>query len=60
MEIAKHDSVTIFDVYGVYDPKMLGVIEGPVGKMIRAYPKEFGFIRHQTTRSIRPSKAGKN
>ena len=28
---------------GVYDPKMLGVIEGPVGKMIRAYPKEFGF-----------------
>ena len=45
---------------GVYDPKMLGGIEGPVGKMIRAYPKEFGFIRHQTTRSIRPSKAGKN
>ena len=42
-----------------YVPKVLGVIEGPVVKMIKAYPKEFGFMRHETTRSIRPSK-GKN
>ena len=37
-------------------PKMLGVIEGPVNKMIKAYPDEFNFMRHQTTRSLRPSK----
>ena len=39
-----------------YIPKMLGVIEGPVNKMIRAYPEEFSFMRHETTRSLRPSK----
>ena len=43
-----------------YIPKMLGVIEGPVNKMIKAYPNEFQFMRHKTTRSIRPSKGGKN
>ena len=40
---------------GVYNPKMLGVIEGPVNKMIKAYPKEFSFMRHETKRSLRPS-----
>ena len=49
---------------GVYNPKMLGVIEGPVNKMIKAYPKEFSFMRHETKRSLRPSsitkKARKN
>ena len=44
---------------GVYVPKVLGVIEGPVVKMIKAYPKEFSFMRHETTRSIRPSKGKK-
>jgi len=39
----------------VYVPKMLGVIEGPVNKMIKAYPKEFSFMRHETKRSLRPS-----
>jgi len=38
---------------GVYVPKMLGVIEGPINKMIKAYPKEFSFMRHETKRSLR-------
>ena len=37
-------------------PKMYGVIEGPVNKMMKAYPEEFSFMRHETTRSLRPSK----
>jgi len=41
---------------GKYVPKMLGVIEGPVNKMIKAYKDEFNFMRHKTTRSLRPSK----
>lgn len=39
---------------------MLGVIEGPVNKMIKAYPDEFSFMRHQTMRDQRPSKEGTN
>ena len=45
---------------GRYIPKMLGVIEGPVNKMIKAYPNEFKFMRHETKRSLRPSARGKN
>jgi hypothetical protein len=41
---------------GKYVPKMLGVIEGSVNKMMKAYPEEFSFMRHETTRSLRPSK----
>ena len=37
---------------GKYIPKMLGVIEGSVNKMIKAYPSEFSFMRHPT----KPSK----
>jgi|TARA_R100000963_G_C4568921_1_gene54635 hypothetical protein len=37
-------------------PKMQGVIEGSVTKMMKAYPEEFSFMRHKTTRSLRPSK----
>ena len=44
---------------GRYLPKMLGAIEGPVNKMIKAYPKEFNFMRHETKRSLRPSARGK-
>ena len=40
-------------------PKMYGVIEGPVNKMIKAYSEEFNFMRHQTKRSLRPSARGK-
>ena len=40
-------------------PKMMGVIEAPVNKMMKAYPEEFSFLRHQTTRSLRPSKTTK-
>ena len=43
-----------------YIPKMLGVIEGPINKMIKAYPEEFSFMRHETKRSLRPSAKGKN
>ncbi len=42
-----------------YIPKMLGVIEGSVNKMIKAYPREFNFMRHQTMRDQRPSKGKK-
>ena len=34
-------------------PKMYGVIEGPVTKMMKAYPEEFNFMRHETKRSLR-------
>ena len=44
---------------GKYIPKMLGVIEGPVNKMMKAYPDKFNFMRHETTRSLRPSKITK-
>tara|TARA_Y100001951_G_scaffold85199_1_gene74994 strand:- start:701 stop:898 length:198 start_codon:yes stop_codon:yes gene_type:complete len=36
-------------------PKMYGVIEGSVNKMMKAYPGEFSFMRHETKRSLRPS-----
>ena len=39
--------------------KMLGVIEAPVTKMMKAYPREFNFMRHQTMRDQRPSKGKK-
>ena len=35
-------------IKGIKIPKMLGVIEGPVNKMIKAYPDEFSFMRHET------------
>ena len=38
---------------GRYIPKMLGVIEAPVTKMMKAYPEEFSFMRHETKRSLR-------
>ena len=44
---------------GKYIPKMLGVIEAPVTKMMKAYPREFNFMRHQTMRDQRPSSRGK-
>ena len=44
---------------GKYISKMLGVIEAPVTKMIKAYPREFKFTRHQTMRDQRPSKGKK-
>tara|TARA_R100000656_G_scaffold74869_1_gene55554 strand:+ start:6161 stop:6355 length:195 start_codon:yes stop_codon:yes gene_type:complete len=44
---------------GKYISKMYGVIEAPVTKMIKAYPSEFKFMRHQTMRDQRPSKGKK-
>ena len=40
-------------------PKMYGVIEGPVNKMMKAYPDKFSFMKHQTMRDLRPSKGKK-
>jgi len=37
-------------------PKMIGVIEGPVNKMLKAYPSEFSFMRHETKRDKKFSK----
>ena len=44
------DSVKVIPLTGKYIPKMLGVIEAPVTKMMKAYPSEFSFMRHQTKR----------
>ncbi len=33
--------------------KIIGVIEGSVTKMMKAYPDEFSFMRHETKRSLR-------
>jgi hypothetical protein len=38
---------------GKYVAKIMGVIEGPVVKMITAYPDEFSFMRYETKRSLR-------
>ena len=40
-------------INGRYISKMMGVIEAPVNKMIKAYPEEFSFMRHETKRSLR-------
>jgi hypothetical protein len=38
----------------------LGVIEGPIDKMMKAYQEEFSFMRHKTTRTLRPSKKARS
>ena len=42
-----------------YIAKMYGVIEGPVHQMLKYFPNEFSFIRHESKRSLRPSARGK-
>ena len=54
-----YTKTTFEKINGKYVPKMLGVIEGSVNKMIKAYPNEFSFMRHQTMRDQRPSKGKK-
>ena len=54
-----YTKTVIVDVKGIKVPKMLGVIEGPVNKMMKAYTDEFSFMRHQTKRDLRPSAKGK-
>jgi hypothetical protein len=46
-------------INGSYHYKMVGIIEAPINKMMKAYPEEFSFMRHQTRREARPSKIGK-
>ena len=40
--------------------QMWGVIEAPVNKMLKAYPNEFKFIRHETRRSLDMERAKRN
>ena len=54
-----YTKTTYVKTNGKYIPKMLGVIEAPVTKMMKAYPSEFSFMRHQTMRDQRPSKGKK-
>ena len=54
-----YTKTTYVKTNGKYIPKMLGVIEAPVTKMMKAYPREFNFMRHQTMRDQRPSKGKK-
>jgi len=54
-----YTKTTYVKTNGKYISKMLGVIEAPVNKMIKAYPSEFKFMRHQTMRDQRPSKGKK-
>ena len=42
-----------------YIAKMYGVIEGPIHDMLKTFPDEFKFVRHESTRALRPSKAQK-
>ena len=42
-----------------YIAKMYGVIEGPIHHMLKHFPNEFDFIRHESKRSLRPSAAEK-
>ena len=36
-----------------YDAKIYGVIEGPVNQMLKHYPTEFKFMRHETKQMLR-------
>ena len=38
-----------------YIARMYGVIEGPIHHMLKHFPNEFDFIRHESKRSLRPS-----
>ena len=38
-----------------YIARMYGVIEGPINHMLLQFPNEFGFLRHESKRSLRPS-----
>ena len=35
---------------------MYGTIEAPINKMMKAYPEDFVFMRHETKRSMRAKK----
>lgn len=37
-------------------PVMYGTIEAPINKMMKAYPEDFAFMRHETKRSMRAKK----
>jgi len=44
-------------INNTYVQKMYGVIEGPVHLMMRYFPKEFSFMRHETKLTLRKKKS---
>ena len=46
-------------INGSYHYKMIGIIEAPINKMMKAFPNEFYFMRHKNRREERTSKSGK-
>ena len=40
-------------INNTYQPKIFGVIEGPVYQMLKYYPTEFKFMRHETKQMLR-------
>jgi len=46
-------------INGSYHYKMIGIIEAPINKMMKAYPEEFSFLRHKTRRGEIPKVKGK-
>jgi len=49
-----------YKVNKTYVPKMYGVIEGPIHLIMREYPNEFSFIRHESKRSLRAPRGTKS
>ena len=39
-----------------YIEKLYGVIEGPIHHMMKHFPNEFGFMRHETKSDLRKKK----
>ncbi len=59
MAIKIYTNTKHLKVGNTYVSKMYGTIQGPIHTMLKHYPKEFAFMRHETKRSLRPSARGK-
>jgi|TARA_R100000234_G_C4938326_1_gene151753 hypothetical protein len=40
-------------INNTYNAKLYGVIEGPINQMLKYYPNEFKFLRHETKEMLR-------
>jgi hypothetical protein len=40
-----------------YQQKLYGVIEGPIHQIMKFYPNEFSFLRHETKLTLRKKKS---
>ena len=43
-------------VNGKYFSEMVGVIQGSIKQMLKHYPNDFAFLRHETKQSMRSKK----